>query len=107
MPECRVHPMMIVTVTLRQCMPSRNSKRCGSAPRPGGLTRWVRGQPARALRYVPLTQESPMSTDAIVILKDDHKAIKKLFKEFRDAGPDAKKKKADTVAKIIEALTVH
>ncbi|MBA4022831.1 MAG: hemerythrin [Gordonia sp.] len=48
-----------------------------------------------------------MSTDAIVILKDDHKAIKKLFKEFRDAGPDAKKKKADTVAKIIEALTVH
>lgn len=48
-----------------------------------------------------------MSTDAIVILKDDHKAIKKLFNEFRSAGPNAAKKKADTVGRIIEALTVH
>ncbi|MYR08189.1 hemerythrin domain-containing protein [Gordonia sp. SID5947] len=48
-----------------------------------------------------------MSTDAIVILKDDHKEIKKLFKDFRSAGPNATKTKGDIVAKIIEALTVH
>lgn len=48
-----------------------------------------------------------MSTDAIVILKDDHKEIKKLFRDFRSAGPNATKAKGDIVAKIIEALTVH
>jgi hemerythrin-like domain-containing protein len=48
-----------------------------------------------------------MSTDAIVMLKNDHKEIKKLFNAFRDAGPDATKTKADIVAKIVEALTVH
>jgi uncharacterized OsmC-like protein len=45
-----------------------------------------------------------MSTDAIVILKQDHKDIKKLFKDFRAAGDGATKKKADIVKKIIEAL---
>lgn len=48
-----------------------------------------------------------MSTDAIVILKDDHKEIKKLFRDFRSAGPNATKAKGDIVANIIEALTVH
>ncbi|CAM3052063.1 hemerythrin HHE cation binding domain-containing protein [Williamsia muralis] len=48
-----------------------------------------------------------MSTDAIVILKQDHKDIKKLFREFRAAGEGATKKKGDIVNKIIEALTVH
>lgn len=48
-----------------------------------------------------------MSTDAIVILKEDHKAIKKLFNDFRNAGPNAAKTKSDIVSKIIEALTVH
>ncbi|WAC55554.1 hemerythrin domain-containing protein [Gordonia sp. SL306] len=48
-----------------------------------------------------------MSTDAIVILKDDHKEIRKLFRDFRSAGPNATKTKRDIVGKIIEALTVH
>ena len=48
-----------------------------------------------------------MSTDAIVILKDDHKRIKALFKEFQNAGEDATKRKGAIVGKIIEALTVH
>ena len=48
-----------------------------------------------------------MSTDAIVILKNDHKEIRKLFKEFQSAGEDATQLKGDLVKKIIEELTVH
>lgn len=48
-----------------------------------------------------------VSTDAIVILKNDHKTIKKLFKQFQDAGDDATQAKGRIVARIIEELTVH
>lgn len=48
-----------------------------------------------------------MSTDAIVLLKDDHKEIKKLFREFHRAGPRAEVEKGKIRDKIIEALTVH
>ena len=48
-----------------------------------------------------------MSTDAIVLLKADHKDIKKLFKQFQGAGDDATEAKGDIVRKIIEELTVH
>ncbi|MEU6831150.1 hemerythrin domain-containing protein [Nocardia beijingensis] len=48
-----------------------------------------------------------MTTDAIVLLRDDHKAIRKLFREFEKAGEDATRAKAEVVGKIIEALTVH
>ncbi|MEV4759244.1 hemerythrin domain-containing protein [Micromonospora sp. NPDC049559] len=48
-----------------------------------------------------------MSTDAIVLLKEDHKEIKRLFKEFQDAGEDASAKKGRLVEQIIEQLTVH
>jgi hemerythrin superfamily protein len=48
-----------------------------------------------------------MSTDAIVVLKDDHKQIKKLFKDFQSAGEDATSRKGEIVKKIIEELTVH
>jgi hemerythrin superfamily protein len=48
-----------------------------------------------------------MTTDAIVLLRDDHKAIRKLFREFEKAGEDATQTKGKVVEKIIEALTVH
>jgi hemerythrin superfamily protein len=48
-----------------------------------------------------------MSTDAIVLLKADHKEIRKLFREFQGAGENATKQKGDLVAKMIELLTVH
>jgi hemerythrin superfamily protein len=48
-----------------------------------------------------------MSTDAIVLLKEDHKEVKKLFRKFRDAGEDAHVEKGELVKKIIELLTVH
>jgi hemerythrin superfamily protein len=49
----------------------------------------------------------PMSTDAIVVLKDDHKKIRKLFKEFQAAGDDATAKKGKLARSIIEELTAH
>ena len=48
-----------------------------------------------------------MSTDAIVMLKDDHKQILRAFRDFENAGDDAHKTKGKLVDKIIELLTVH
>lgn len=48
-----------------------------------------------------------MSTDAIVLLKNDHKEIRKLFADFQKAGETAQAKKGKLVDKIIELLTVH
>jgi len=48
-----------------------------------------------------------MSTDAIVLLRNDHKEIKKLFTQFEKAGEGAEKQKGQLVDKIIELLTVH
>ncbi|MDP9867898.1 MULTISPECIES: hemerythrin domain-containing protein [Streptosporangium] len=45
--------------------------------------------------------------DAIVLLKDDHKTVEKLFKEFEKAGDGAHQRKREIVDKIIEELTVH
>lgn len=48
-----------------------------------------------------------MSTDAIVLLREDHKEIRRLFKEFQQAGEDAEARKGKLVDQILEALTVH
>jgi hemerythrin superfamily protein len=48
-----------------------------------------------------------MSTDAIVLLKNDHKEIRKVFREFEKAGENATVKKGQLVDKMIELLTVH
>ena len=48
-----------------------------------------------------------MSTDAIVILKDDHKQIKRLFRQFEKAGDGATETKSRLVKQIIDLLHVH
>ena len=48
-----------------------------------------------------------MSKDAIVLLKDDHKEVRKVFRDFQKAGPNAHKTKGKLVDKMIELLTVH
>jgi hemerythrin superfamily protein len=48
-----------------------------------------------------------MSTDAIVILRDDHSEIRRLFRAFKAAGDGAEAEKQKVATKIIEALTVH
>ena len=48
-----------------------------------------------------------MSTDAIVMLKNDHKEILRTFRDFEKAGDGAVKTKGQLVDRIIELLTVH
>jgi hemerythrin superfamily protein len=48
-----------------------------------------------------------MSNDAIVILKEDHKQIQKLFRDFEATSERAIKTRTTVVNKIIELLTVH
>src|SRR6478609_626324 len=56
---------------------------------------------------LPEHRSHPMSTDAIVLLRDDHKEIRKLFRDFASTGERAEAAKNQLADKIIEALTVH
>jgi hemerythrin-like domain-containing protein len=48
-----------------------------------------------------------MPTDAIVLLKDDHKRMRALFRQFEKAGDAAYATKGRIATKILEELTVH
>ncbi|MFG1642735.1 hemerythrin domain-containing protein [Amycolatopsis sp. NPDC049252] len=48
-----------------------------------------------------------MSTDAIVLLKEDHQTVEKLFKQFEKAGDNAFQEKRKLVDAMIEELTTH
>ena len=48
-----------------------------------------------------------MSNDAIVLLKEDHKEIKRTFRDFEKAGEEATTRKGQLVDKMIELLTQH
>lgn len=45
--------------------------------------------------------------DAIVLLKDDHKKVERLFKQFEKAGEGAHKTKRKLVDQVIAELTTH
>src|SRR5215213_3936712 len=55
----------------------------------------------------PRPREAPMSSDAIVLLKQDHQEIRRVFREFQQAGQDDTARKGRLVDRIIELLTVH
>src|SRR5947209_7357066 len=42
--------------------------------------------------------------DAVTLLRNDHKTVERLFKQFEKAGPNAHKTKKDLVEKIVEEL---
>ena len=48
-----------------------------------------------------------MSNDAIVLLKEDHKQVRKVFRDFQAAGEDATERKGGLVEQMIELLTQH
>jgi hemerythrin-like domain-containing protein len=48
-----------------------------------------------------------VSDDAIVLLKDDHKQIKRLFREFRGSDESDTQRRGNLVEQMIELLTVH
>jgi len=60
----------------------------------------------RSIRFYEKVKEL-MSTDAIVLLKADHKEIREQFRRFAAAGENAAAAKGKIVDKIIELLTVH
>lgn len=45
--------------------------------------------------------------DAIVLLRDDHKTVEKLFKRFEKTGDDDVTERRTIVDEVIEELTVH
>ena len=45
--------------------------------------------------------------DAITLLKNDHKAVKRLFRQFEKLGDNAVKSRRELVEKMIEELSVH
>ena len=47
-----------------------------------------------------------MSQDAIVILREDHKEVRALFREF-EKSTTTESRKGTIVSKVIELLTVH
>jgi hemerythrin superfamily protein len=55
---------------------------------------------------MPSPKPSTTSTDALVLLKADHREVGKLFTEFEKSTTTAARKRA-IVAKVIELLTVH
>ncbi|HEX3826320.1 MAG TPA: hemerythrin domain-containing protein [Sporichthyaceae bacterium] len=48
-----------------------------------------------------------MSTDAIVLLREDHRELKHIFRDYRATGPDAAGTRQQLVDRMIELLTVH
>jgi hemerythrin superfamily protein len=48
-----------------------------------------------------------VAKDAIVLLKEDHKEMRKLFRQFEKAGENARATKDRVARQIIEELTVH
>jgi hemerythrin-like domain-containing protein len=72
-----------------------------------GIHARVEGQPSGANAPATCPGENSMSSDAIVLLKADHKEIRRLFRSFEAAGDRAVKAKAKLVSQIIELLTVH
>jgi hemerythrin superfamily protein len=54
-----------------------------------------------------MATKQTQSTDAIVLLKQDHKEVLRLFREFEKAGEEAHKEQGRLVDQIIELLTVH
>ncbi|KWV29527.1 hemerythrin domain-containing protein [Micromonospora rifamycinica] len=48
-----------------------------------------------------------MSTDAIVLLKEDHKEMRRLFREFEKAQEGPASRRRTVVDEIVAALTTH
>jgi hemerythrin superfamily protein len=51
--------------------------------------------------------EAAMATDAVALIKSDHRKVEQLFREFEKAGDRAYKTKQQLVEQIINELEVH
>jgi hemerythrin superfamily protein len=55
---------------------------------------------------VAIDRKEPVM-DGIVLLRDDHKTVEKLFKEFERADDDAYERKREIADEVIRELTTH
>jgi hemerythrin superfamily protein len=95
---------------LEQAVPAclrRSRAAVWTASHPGDLSAASCEVARDALQTLSTGNNAGMSNDAIVLLKDDHKQIRKLFRQFEQAGENATKEKGRIVERILEALTVH
>ncbi len=53
------------------------------------------------------TQSTRTQISAVQVLKDDHRTVEELFKQFEASGPRARKSREAIVKKVVEALSVH
>jgi hemerythrin superfamily protein len=69
----------------------------------------VRLPPARVAdqRAPPVLEEVAVSSDALVLLREDHKRIRALFKDFHAAADRPAGRREKIVSRILEELTVH
>jgi hemerythrin superfamily protein len=68
----------------------------------------ARARRATAPRSLPAKRPArATATDAIALLKQDHREVEQLFKRFERTGRDAHAAKRKLVAAMIEALSVH
>jgi hemerythrin superfamily protein len=54
-----------------------------------------------------VAKREPARRDAIAVLKQDHREIERLFKEFERSGEKEQRKKKRVVKQIIEQLSMH
>lgn len=62
------------------------------------------GAAGRGTRY---GDAGKMLMDGIVLLKEDHKTVEKLFKQFEKAGDTAHAEKRKIADQVVEELTTH
>ncbi|MEV4413232.1 hemerythrin domain-containing protein [Catellatospora sp. NPDC049609] len=67
-------------------------------------TATARAKSPQGKKSMPATA---VGQDAIALLKDDHKVVEKLFKQFEKAGDTAYAKKRQIVDEVIKELTTH
>lgn len=76
---------------------------------PGEMMRWLArdgGTDAR-LPVGSVCHVEGMEMDAIVLLREDHKTVEKLFKRFERTGDDDLGERRSIVDEVIQELTVH
>lgn len=90
---------------------TRQRKTTSSAKKATKAAKTTAKPAAKGAAKTPLGKKSmpaaAVGQDAITMLKDDHKVVEKLFKEFEKAGDSAYAKKRKIVDQVIAELTTH
>jgi hemerythrin superfamily protein len=84
---------------------TRTAKRTSTAA--GAAARSVTSRKSTARKSAAKRSSRGSASDAIALLKGDHREVEQLFKRFEKAGSGAHRVKGQLVASMIEALSRH